>query len=989
MTNGIRSRFTPVVPKNSTLEHRGLVLDNGLTVVLVRNPDEKEIASVALAVARGHMSDPKEVPGMAHFCEHMLFLGNEAYPLEGEYKKYLREHGGGANAYTSAATTCFYFNIVSDYLEGAVDRFLNFFISPLFTEDATLRELNAIESEYHKNLLGDSKRAHYLLKHLSNHEHPFSKFGSGNLLTLLETPKEKGIDTREALKNFYAENYSADIMSLVMRSDRSIDEMEKWVLEGFSKIASNGLKKKVEWEGTRFTEQHLGKMTRYLPINTFSRTMSLSFPYKTIRPVKERSTLIAHLLGHEGKGSLCHYLREKSWITNLVASESIIDNFGNASITFTLTQEGYERVFEVIKEVFTYVAVVRKDVEGMRRVDAERKVLGQLLFDHAPRVSSSRCAMVYAGKLRSCEVNEEFLSSVYLNGEYNEADLEEKLDAVNPRNMLVLLSDPSPADHGEVLVEPWWGVEHVTNDFTEADYTAMKPDTDGAEGRYAVPPPLEYLPDRTDLWDDADAVDRPVELDIGDDQLVSAHWMQRAFNTPMLSLRVGLMSPYIGATPFAQAAPSFITKMMNIDLAVEYYDLVSTHQWSLTFSVRNQQFSLTILGYDDKMGEVANALLKSILTTPLRRATFDMVKEKRIREIEAFKTSRNPLELADLHLSQAMNTKPAPMVEVDKEVYGMTWEGLQAFWEGVKKSMNVQVVAVGNKQKGEAEGIAKDIKATLSTACSYGALAAPHLSSFPIRPRRVCLPDTSSLVEYRVLTHTPNPKNLDSAVVIHYQIGPRTHRTLAHTSVLTKILSPRFFTSLRTQQQLGYLVSVVSTISCKVAGIDFRVQSGVQPPSVLHERIELFLQGVEEELRGFKEEELEEVVRSSIEVYTVPPTNLNQLSDMVGNNVVSGLPWEDDELIVSELRKVTKTSLLDFFHAYVRPPTWTAPSARRVISVYSYSDALAETEMKVLKTQKTRDLHGATATVIDIDPMTPQAWQASMSLYPNICHGSA
>ena len=35
----------------------------------------------------GHMSDPDELPGLAHFCEHMLFLGTKKYQTENEYSK--------------------------------------------------------------------------------------------------------------------------------------------------------------------------------------------------------------------------------------------------------------------------------------------------------------------------------------------------------------------------------------------------------------------------------------------------------------------------------------------------------------------------------------------------------------------------------------------------------------------------------------------------------------------------------------------------------------------------------------------------------------------------------------------------------------------------------------------------------------------------------------------------------------------------------------
>lgn len=70
------------------------------------------------------MSDPDEVPGLAHFCEHMLFLGTEKYPVENAYSKYISEHGGQYNAYTSSDCTCYYFDILPEHLEGALDRYV-------------------------------------------------------------------------------------------------------------------------------------------------------------------------------------------------------------------------------------------------------------------------------------------------------------------------------------------------------------------------------------------------------------------------------------------------------------------------------------------------------------------------------------------------------------------------------------------------------------------------------------------------------------------------------------------------------------------------------------------------------------------------------------------------------------------------------------------------------------------------------------------------
>ena len=48
-------------------------------------------SSAAVDVRVGHLSDPAELPGLAHFTEHMLFYASEKYPKEDEYSKFISE----------------------------------------------------------------------------------------------------------------------------------------------------------------------------------------------------------------------------------------------------------------------------------------------------------------------------------------------------------------------------------------------------------------------------------------------------------------------------------------------------------------------------------------------------------------------------------------------------------------------------------------------------------------------------------------------------------------------------------------------------------------------------------------------------------------------------------------------------------------------------------------------------------------------------------
>lgn len=105
-----------VVMEQSPLDdrhYRLMDLPNGLRVLLVAD-DVADHAAACLNVAVGSMSDPPDLPGLAHFTEHMLFLGSLKYPDEASYDAHIEAHGGRRNASTGVEYTSYYFSVVVD-----------------------------------------------------------------------------------------------------------------------------------------------------------------------------------------------------------------------------------------------------------------------------------------------------------------------------------------------------------------------------------------------------------------------------------------------------------------------------------------------------------------------------------------------------------------------------------------------------------------------------------------------------------------------------------------------------------------------------------------------------------------------------------------------------------------------------------------------------------------------------------------------------------
>lgn len=148
--DGSASPFTVLAaslekPELDDRKYKVIKLSNELEALLIHDP-ETDKASAALDVKVGSFSDPKDLQGLAHFCEHLLFMGTEKYPKENDYSEYLSSHSGHSNAYTDTCDTNYYFEVGHEHLEGALDRFAQFFIAPLFLADCKDRELRAVDS---------------------------------------------------------------------------------------------------------------------------------------------------------------------------------------------------------------------------------------------------------------------------------------------------------------------------------------------------------------------------------------------------------------------------------------------------------------------------------------------------------------------------------------------------------------------------------------------------------------------------------------------------------------------------------------------------------------------------------------------------------------------------------------------------------------------------------------------------------------------------
>lgn len=209
-------------------------LDNGMQVYLISDPQAAESAA-AVSVRVGNWNDPREVPGMAHFVEHLLFMGSKKFPRKSDFFKYISDRRGRLQGTTFPTTTLYGFSIGHEGFEGGLDRFSRFFIDPLFACSSIYREKHTVDHEFQDDLENNIRKIEHLIKAIGNPAHPNALFSCGNLTSLDPV-------SQIAVRQWYADHYVGSNMHLVVLSPLPLDQLSNLVVQFFSPISGNSPK---------------------------------------------------------------------------------------------------------------------------------------------------------------------------------------------------------------------------------------------------------------------------------------------------------------------------------------------------------------------------------------------------------------------------------------------------------------------------------------------------------------------------------------------------------------------------------------------------------------------------------------------------------------------------------------------------------------------------------------------------------------------------
>ena len=804
-------------------------------------------ASAALCVGIGSFSDLPEVPGIAHFLEHMVFMGSKKFPKENFWDEFIAMNRGESNAWTDCERTCFFFVVQQTVFFKALQIFCQFFVAPLFDHNSVDKEIMAVDNEFQMVSSNDSERVRSIISHeLIDQGHPMKKFMAGNRKSLKDDPAQRDINVYEKLKSFYSDMYSADYMTLVIHSMDTLDVIEDQVLKMFSKIPNNNIPRPIFIKAP-FQGRAINKILRVVPMEDVHK-MDLVWALPPLMDHYRTRVIefLALLLGHEGKGSILSVLKRRHLAIEITGGNDMTGFTHNSTwtaaiLSIKLTEAGLQRYEDVLEIIFQYISLLKTQIpshvfEEQRHIEETRYI-----FREQESIYSYVEEVVENMHMFSPE---HYLCGRTLYFEYNEQLIKECLEHLRPEEALIILFDKSFSKLTNLKEEPWLGVRYSVADVDKRLISRLNKLTRHPE--LSLPAPNPYI--ATD-FKQAKVTNKPTKYPIvvhNEPGCRMWYKLDNIFQSPNVYIYFNLISAAIAKSETNVALADILLTCLLQKLSENLYSAtLAGYEYAVEGTPTGIVFH--VHGYNEKIKVVIEDTLKSLRELCIEEDSFNYVVThlKQVYMNELIK----PVELARAVRYCLVETLDPSIITRCEHISSITYAMILAFQKEFYQSLFIESFVTGNVKPQFAVDIAKSAQKLIKKALPEEDIPKPTVMELPIGDSKCFMPAI-------------NIEDTNSCVVLYFQQGSGTIKNVCLNELLTAAMAEPLFSLLRTEKQLGYSVYCQASNSHGVLGFSLVVEGQANRVSMkdVETHMNTFLKDFVQSLEDMPSKKIKEMI---------------------------------------------------------------------------------------------------------------------------------
>jgi insulysin len=405
-----------------------------------------------MAVGAGAVMDG-EVLGLAHFTEHMLFLGSEKYKNPSHFVDFITSKRGSRNGRTKMNTTIFQFKVDKESFNDAFDIFSRFFIDPLILPDFVEKEMNSVNSEYQRNCQLDANKKDHVFRTLANKDSFFPRFRTGNNNTLIDYAKSKNLSLTKLVRDYFNDYYVPNNMKLVIYGTKDFEYYKNLVERTFQGLKRKEFKPIVE-KHRPFNINNLGYFTMHKSLKDH-KEMDIIFPIPEklyMNEIEENCSnpntynlnnpglYFKYLMNQKINGTLMESLLQNGFATAMRSRiKTYYSGFESFVITIQLTEKGLTNINEVINLIFDYLEFLSKNaIPDKKLFDLVKQYFDNIFYKQKFKIGSYRFVKEFSNAI--WDYPDKFLlSTKKLLNEYDENLLKEFASIFNIKNSIIML----------------------------------------------------------------------------------------------------------------------------------------------------------------------------------------------------------------------------------------------------------------------------------------------------------------------------------------------------------------------------------------------------------------------------------------------------------------------------------------------------------------------------------------------------------------------
>lgn len=900
------------------------ILKNNLNLLTISDP-KAQYSACALRVDIGSFLEPKKFPGLAHFLEHMLFLGSKKYPDPNEYNEFFGKYGGYNNAWTDDHYTTYVFDIgVQSKFVEALDRTANFFIEPLFDQKYVDKELNAVDSEYKEDFSDDQWRFWAVFNSLAHEQSEFKRFTLGNK----ETLGKEGV--REELINFWKNNYSANLMHVVVYGKEDVEELRKWSIPILEKIENRG-KNKMILEGY---EVHYGESERekYVMHKSIKDEYLLKFiwflPACNVDSKNNSQALyLKYLLENEHKGSIHNILHQHKFIIGLCCQ---IHNQANAfsllSLEIHLSEIGRKEIPTILEVVGAYVQMV-KEKGPQEWFYQEIYNMSKIEFDYEPRIDEYSFVVNLISSFDLKETN-----LILKKGVYAEFD-EESLDNFVKENLkfenLIIMHEGKDLDFEPNRHEKYFKIDFRVENFSEKFKSCLK--SKKFFEMVDLPKPNSLIPHNLELYPDINITKKPVFLLNKENLIVFLRESQ--FKNPNCSL---ILNAYYNATEHSikKSEEYAYSKIFVNYLDSMISDVIDEGlQISLNFSARVTEDSIriSISCFNDSLLRFLDLLDEKIQSiVPFQNEKQFLVSFNEYKSTVENEYKNEPSEIASGYSIELMYKRGRDIREMIQTVKNLEFSGFVKWVKNFYGKLFLDLLFVGNLDLKTCKESALKLKKLLKNFGNFQPLPIKE-----IQPQDVISFEEGVIDIFR--TKIPCKTYKTSCLLLIIQIDPKIENSQHLSMLLSDIIKDNFYNKLRTEEQLGYSCSVNFSNTKGYSNIEFEIEGANHDPNYYSERIFKFLKDEFLFVKNLSEESLQKFKTASKKINGRYPYSINSACSKYYTQIHKKARFMSLEkergILLKNIDKISKENLVEFYER-----NFLDEGKLRCLEIYAVSD---------------------------------------------------